>query len=227
MLKQSPRRLAAAARSGVTLLEIVVALAIIVVISGTIFLSVGSSSRTSGDAKRVDEAAATLAALADALAKYSNMSTVAARDQSFARTISGDANGGVNPGRLSYLSTRILATDRDSCNALYSAAEVLRWVGPFYSTPIPPTGLKIAEGFFANDLMVRHDQAGLPSTTPADILRTPGTLAIVMPNVAIDDARALLLAVEGEQNGTSGAVRFTAAGDAPVTVSYHVAIHGC
>ena len=220
-------RAVASGRRGVTLLEIIVALAIIVVIAGAIFLTIGTSSRTGGDAKRVDEAATNLAELADAMAKYSNMSTVAARDQSFARAISGTAFGGVSPGRLSYLTTKILATDRDSCNTVYSAAEVLAWLGPFYSTPIPTIGLKIAEGFFADDLLVRYDQTGVPNTTPAVVLRTPGTLAIVMPNVAIEDARALLLAVEGEQNGISGAVRFTAAGDAPVTVSYHVAIHGC
>jgi len=225
MLRGICWRAAAVGRRGVTLLEIIVALAIVVVISGAIFLTIGTSSRTGGDAKRVDEAATNLAELADALAKYSNR-PLAAKDQSFAQTISGNANGGVNAGRLSYLTTKILATDRDSCNTVYGALAAL-WLGPFYSTPVPTTGLKIAEGFFANDLLVRYDQSGVPNNAPLNVLRTPGTLAIVMPNVAIEDARALLLAVEGEQNGTSGAVRFTAAGDAPVTVSYHVAIHGC
>jgi len=225
MLRRICWRAAAVGRRGVTLLEIIVALAIVVVISGAIFLTIGTSSRTGGDAKRVDEAATNLAELADALAKYSNR-PLAAKDQSFAQTISGNANGGVNAGRLSYLTTKILATDRDSCNTVYGALAAL-WLGPFYSTPVPTTGLKIAEGFFANDLLVRYDQSGVPNNAPLNVLRTPGTLAIVMPNVAIEDARALLLAVEGEQNGTSGAVRFTAAGDAPVTVSYHVAIHGC
>ena len=226
MLRRSCWRAAAVGRRGVTLLEIIVALAIVVVIAGAIFLTIGTSSRTGGDAKRVDEAATNLAELADALAKYSNR-PAAAKDQSFAQTISGNADGGVNAGRLSYLTTKILATDRDSCNTVYVALEAARWLGPFYSTPVPTTGLKIAEGFFANDLLVRYDQSGVPNIAPLDVLRTPGTLAIVIPNVAIEDARALLLAVEGEQNGTSGAVRFSATGDAPVTVSYHVAIHGC
>jgi prepilin-type N-terminal cleavage/methylation domain-containing protein len=225
MLNHTPRAVAPG-RRGVTLLEIIVALAIIVVIAGAIFLAVGSSSRTGGDAKRVDEAAVTLAKLATALAKYSNM-PAAAKDQSFAQTISGTANGGVNAGRLSYLTTKILATDRDSCNTAYGPLS-LGWLGPFYSTPVPTTGLKIAEGFFANELLVRYDQSGVPNIAPVDVLRTPGTLAIVIPNVALEDARALQQAVEGDQTGgVNSVVRFNANGDLPVTVSYHVNIHGC
>ena len=219
-------RAVAPGRRGVTLLEIIVALAIIVVIAGAIFLTIGTSSRTGGDAKRVDEAATNLAVLADALAKHSNR-PAAARDQSFAQTIGGNANGGVNAGRLSYLTTKILATDRDSCNTVYGALAAL-WLGPFYSTPVPTTGLKIAEGFFANDLLVRYDQSGVPNISPLNVLRTPGTLAIVIPNVALEDARALQQAVEGDQTGgVNSVVRFNANGDLPVTVSYHVNIHGC
>lgn len=228
MLRQARGRVALAARRGVTLLEIVVALAIMVVIAGAIFLAVGSSSRTGGDAARIDEAATTLARLADALARYSNAS-VNPEEQSFTQVISGIASGiltgGVNAGRLSYLTTKITNTDLDSCGAAYSNGEANRWIGPFYPTPIPATGLRIADGFFANDLLVRYDQAGVPSTAGGPT--TPATLAIVMPGVAIEDARALAQAVEGDQGGVVGAVRFTASGNAPVTVSYHVNIHGC
>ncbi len=231
MLSRFSHRAAAVGRRGVTLLEIIVALAIIVVIAGVIFISVGSSSRTGGDAKRVDEAAATLAKLATALAQYSNLETTA-QEQSFAQVMGGFPGGvpqgGVNAGRLSYLTTKILATDRDSCNTVYGAPVASRWLGPFYSTPISTTGLKLAEGFFANDLLVRYDQTGAPNIAPADVLKTPGTLAIVMPSVAIEDARALQAAMEGDQSGgVNSVVRFTANGDLPVTVSYHVNIHGC
>lgn len=228
MLSRISRGGTVARRRGVTLLEIIVALAIVVVIAGVIFISVGSSSRTGGDARRVDEAAATLAKLANAMARYSNMSTTTAGNQSFSRVISGSVNGGVNAGRLSYLTTKILATDRDSCNAAYGPAEAALWIGPFYPTPIPTTGIKIADGFVANDLLVRYNQAGVTDIAPADPLRTPGTLAIVMPNVAIEDALALQLAMEGDQSGgANSVVRFSANGSAPVTVSYHINIHGC
>ncbi|MGI9077558.1 MAG: type II secretion system protein, partial [Gemmatimonadaceae bacterium] len=156
-------------RRGVTLLEIVVALAIMVVIAGAIFLAVGVSSRTGGDAGRIDEAVATLAKLADASVRYSN-ATTDPEQQSFSQVIGTIATGGVNAGRLSYLTTKITNTDRDSCNTTYSVVEAARWVGPFYPTPIPTTGLKIADGFFANDLMVRYDQAGVPNTTPANVV---------------------------------------------------------
>ena len=224
-------RAVAPGRRGVTLLEIIVALAIIVVIAGAIFLAVGSSSRTGGDAKRVDEAAATLAKLATALAQYSNLETTA-QEQSFAQVIGGLTGGvpqgGVNAGRLSYLTTKILTTDTNSCNAPYSVAEAGRWIGPFYPTPVSTAGLKLAEGFFANDLLVRYDQSGVPNIAPPDVLGTPGTLAIVIPNVALEGARALQQAVEGDQSGgVNSVVRFNANGDLPVTVSYHVNIHGC
>ena len=91
--------------------------------------------------------------------------------------------------------------------------------------PDCPGGWKEYEGkrFFA-----RFNPDGSVSTiNVADVL-SPGTLAIVIPNVSLSDAQQLVLRMEGDQSGgIFSVVRFTPSGNAPVTVFYHVAIHGC
>jgi hypothetical protein len=49
-----------------------------------------------------------------------------------------------------------------------------------------------------------------------------------MPNVKYTDAVALAQRIEGDTMGIWGAVRFTRnLTNAPVTVEYHIGIHGC
>jgi predicted secreted protein len=54
-----------------------------------------------------------------------------------------------------------------------------------------------------------------------------GTLTIRFPSVAIDDANALELIVDGIVNTAAGHVRFTPAGTAPVQVDYLMSVYGC
>jgi hypothetical protein len=53
-----------------------------------------------------------------------------------------------------------------------------------------------------------------------------------MPDVSLADAEALAALMEGDQpsplgSGNFAVVRFTPSGNSPVTVRYHMAIHGC
>jgi hypothetical protein len=151
---------------------------------------------------------------------------------------------GTYPGKLSQLTTPITTSDRNSCglglpqqNATrFKNAEVNRWEGQFFRQELPTTGFLIAPGFFANDQMLRYsavfNPAGPPYFAeeyfPSGNTTTPGTLAIVIPNVKYTDAVALAQRVEGDPTGVFGAVRFLPNGtNAPVTVEFHIAIHGC
>lgn len=229
--------------TGATLIEVVVAVAIVAVIAAVIGLAVGSSSRAGGTVQRIDRTAMVLANLADATVNFANADFNAA-PRAFSQQVGGLNPGGVNPGRLSQLYNPITQTDvnnitnRNSCGGAFLASQVTLWTngtnatngGPFYPRPITTAGFKIADGFFADDTLSRYNPAGVVTKVPAggvNDFSTPGTLAIVMRNVAIDDAVALATSVEGDQAGVVGAVRFTRNGTAPVTVYYHMAMHGC
>jgi prepilin-type N-terminal cleavage/methylation domain-containing protein len=216
---------------GVTLLEVVVTVAILGILGSVIVVGVETSSRLGGEAKRIDDAAFVLAKLRDASVRY-NLGTFL-RDTSFTAKIGGTATqGGVNPGRLSHLTKLITTSDFNSCGFAYTPIQVTAWVRNFYSSPISSsTPFQIAGGFYADDTLARYDSTGTPThlaSGDANILTAPGTLAIVMRNVAISDAMALAARMEGDQSGgNSSIVRFTPNGTAPVTVYYHMEIHGC
>ena len=215
-------------RRGVTLLEAVVTVGILGVLASVIVLGVEASSRTGGEVRRIDEALATLARLRDASIRY-NLGNRG--DTSFTYMISGTP-GGVNPGRLSQLTTRIVATSAlslNSCGLQFTSGQALKWTHNFYSSPITSsTPFRIADGIYADDTLARYNPAGVPTHLASADLVTPGTLAIVMRNVSISDAQALQERVEGDQSGgIFSIIRFTPNGTAPVTVYYHMAIHGC
>ena len=211
---------------GVTLLEVIVATAILMILAVGIVVGT-ESSRSGGENERVDKAAYVLEKLRDAIARY-NLGNRG--DTSFTWRISGLANlrGGINPGRLSHLTTKILSTDLNSCGAAYGATPPTNWNRNFYTQFLPTTGFKIADGFIANDVLQRFNANGTASTVTPPNTTTPGTLAIVIPNVALSDAQALALRMEGDlSGGFMSVVRFTPSGNAPVTVFFHMAIRGC
>jgi len=97
-------------------------------------------------------------------------------------------------------------------------------------------GFLVAPGFFAQDALLRYSAVYNPGGPPYFVQQyfsstdndTPGTLAIVMNDVKYQDALALAQRVEGDTLGIWGAVRFTRnLTNAPVTLEYHIAIHGC
>ena len=88
----------------------------------------------------------------------------------------------------------------------------------------------------ANDTLLRYSATFNPGGPPYFVEQyfptgnttAAGSLAIVMPNVKYSDAVALAQRVEGDTIGIFGAVRFTRnTTNTPVTVEYHIGIHGC
>jgi prepilin-type N-terminal cleavage/methylation domain-containing protein len=233
------RELAPLAGPGFTLFEVLVTVAILGVLSTVVGVSVETSSRARNRAERVDRAARVLDKLRDATVRV-NLGTRG--DTSFIDKISGSliasGNSSWSPGRLSQLTTRIVAgTDKNGCQNAFTSLQVGNWTRNFYTQPVAFGGtLKLADGFVANDLMVRFDVTGVQSdaTTnpPADVNKTPGTLAIVIPNVALADAQALAARMEGVQDPTSryAVIRYVASvnpPNQPVTVYFHMMVHGC
>lgn len=238
MLKRFVQRL----RRGVTMIEMVVALALVATIGVTIVVVTATAgggsggSRSLGETDPIEKAARTLQDLSEAIALWTNRGT--GIETSFFQKV------GANPGTLSHLTTQITTTQRNSCGrstpltnqSRYSAAEANRWDGSYFRQELPPTGFLVAPGFFALDTLLRYSAVYNPNGNPyfqqeyftQSDGSTPGTLAIVMPNVAYADAIALAQRVEGDTMGVWGAVRFSRANPgAPVTVEYHIGIHGC
>jgi prepilin-type N-terminal cleavage/methylation domain-containing protein len=189
-------------RRGVTLLEVIVAAGILAILGA--FLMANPSI----DSARIDRVARTLDELADACCFRAGTS--------FERRVKD------YPSKLSQLSIEVTTTDLNICGSTFNLAEARRWSGPYYHRFIPPAGFKLAEGFMANDTLVR-----IPAVPPNPT--APGVLAIVIPGVDQADAQALALRVTGRADGQAGAVRFTLppGSDAPVTVLYHINIRGC
>jgi type II secretory pathway pseudopilin PulG len=224
-------------RPALTLIETVVALAIVGIVALTIAIATGSASQRSvNELDNVERAARILTDLSEAIALWTERRS--GEPTSFFHII------GTYPGKLSQLTTPITTSDRNSCglglplqNATrFKNAEVNRWEGQFFRQELPTTGFLIAPGFFANDQMLRYsavfNPAGPPYFAeeyfPSGNTTTPGTLAIIIPNVKYTDAVALAQRVEGDPTGVFGAVRFTPnVTNAPVTVEFHIAIHGC
>src|SRR5258708_17064500 len=225
---------------GVTLAEVVVTDASLAALGRAVVLSVEAASRPGGEAKRIADAARTLEKIRDGAVPYNfgDPDPASARaiggDSSFTSKISGIGNlsGGVNPDQLSELTNKLVSTSLNSCGG--TITNYLNWTQHFYTQPIAIGGtIKIANDFVANDQLVRYNPAGVVANlSPTSSVTGAGTLAIVMPNVALSDAQALAALMEGDQpsplgSGNFAVVRFTPSGNAPVTVSYHIAIHGC
>jgi prepilin-type N-terminal cleavage/methylation domain-containing protein len=231
------RSVARARKGAFTLVEMVVAIAIIGIMGVTVFVANASTSqRGLSELDNVEKAARTLTDLSEAIALWTERRS--GPPTSFYHII------GANPGRLSQLTTPITTTDRNSCglgtplnNATrYKNSEVGLWEGQFFRQELPTTGFLVAPGFFANDVMLRYSAVFNPAGPPYFVQQyfptgdetTAGTLAIVMPSVRYTDAVALAQRVEGDTIGIFGAVRFTRnTTNTPVTVEYHIGIHGC
>jgi prepilin-type N-terminal cleavage/methylation domain-containing protein len=225
-------------RAGLTLVEMTVAIALVAIIAIVVLISsaVSTSQPGQSDTDNIEKAARTLADLAEAIALYTNDGS--GRLTSYAQIIQR------NPGTLSHLSTLITTAQRNSCGrstplnntSLYTAAMVARWTGGFFRQELPTTGFLVAKGFFADDTLLRYSAVFNPAGPPYFAQQyfttanttTPGTLAIVMRNVAYADAAALAQRMEGDTTGIFGSVRFTRnVTNTPVTVEYHMGIRGC
>src|SRR5687767_8873289 len=116
-------------RGGFTLIEVVVALAIMVMIAATVSPSIiGYLDRT-----RLEEAVESLEALRDAaLAFYDDVDDY--------------------PSELTHLTEPISGDDDNSCGSSYGNGQANRWTGPYLTRIIPATGLPIFIGTAQNEL---------------------------------------------------------------------------
>lgn len=232
MLRRSRGR-----RAGLTLIEMVVAVTLVALIGVTMFVvNASTSQRGLSDTDNVERAARVLTDLSEAIALWTERRSGVRT--SFFHII------GTNPGRLSHLTTPITTSDRNSCGlgtpqqnaTTYKVPQTNLWEGQFFRQEMPTTGFLVAPGFFADDVMLRYSAVYNPAGPPYFVQEyfpsgnttTPGTLAIVMQNVKYSDATALAQRIEGDTLGVFGAVRFIRNNtNAPVTVEFHIGIHGC
>ena len=199
---------ARAVRSGFALVEVVVALAVILILAAVAVPQLAGFL----DQKRVEQAAAQLALVRDALYK-SGAGSVA-----YYQTVMANA------GRLSQLSTPITTSDRDSCGSTYSTAERDRWddQGPYVNFLIDPVqGMATPLGQ-ADDLLIRVPSTGGGPPT------TQHRLQITWTNtVSLADAQALDLHVDGAAGWNAGTVQWTpqTGTNGVVTLHYFVVIN--
>jgi len=171
-------------RSGFTLVEVIVALAVILILAAVAVPQLGGFL----DQKRVEETATLLAQLRNSL---------------YGPSTSFRTNVGANASRLSHLSTLIVNGDDDSCGGNYTNAERGDWPdgGPYINWVIDPTsGLRTPIGQ-ADDLMIRVPAGGGGSTRRLRI-RFNNSVTLV-------DAQALDVFVDGVLNGGTGVVQWS------------------
>jgi prepilin-type N-terminal cleavage/methylation domain-containing protein len=126
--------------AGFTLVEVIVALAIMVMIAATVTPSVVGAL----DRDRQDRGLAMLQTLAAAIDKFHLTSDV-----------------GQYPRQLSYLSQPIVSTDLNSCGSPFGSTRAGLWKGPYVTRIITTSGLPVFIGTAQNTLI---RTAGPPTT---------------------------------------------------------------
>lgn len=206
-------------QTGFTIIELVVAVAMVVIIA-SLALPILNPGRRS-DLDRARQAAYEFAKLRDAINGFEPTLPIS----SFKQTT------GANPQSLSDLTTRIGQTGSNSlnsCGTAYTAAQVAAWSSsaPYWNAPVTPTGLILAPGYAVQDLMIVTKSANFSNLTTPD---SSQLARIRMPSVSLNDAQNLALIVDGDVNPASvgGTVSFTPSGVAAIPVDYLVVLRGC
>lgn len=205
--KTMRNRFGARPRAGFTIVEIIVGVVVLSILAAVVIANVTPAAKQASDVERISVAAQNLDELARAIAFFEPTKPAF----SFHQTV------GVYPGFLSQLTVQLTTSQRNSCGTTFTNQQVTAWTGTYYGRQIPTTQFKVADGFIAQDALVR-----VPTTNAT---QERGALYIVMPAVARSDAVSLGLNVDGDASGTVGAVRYPA-GD-PVAVSYRIEVGGC
>lgn len=124
------------------------------------------------------------------------------------------------PSQLNHLTTDP-AAPADLCGRTVPAVMVARWAGPYLQRDVTSSGFKAGDATVLNALLRVPSVA--PATPRADTL--PGS--VFVQAAAVDSAVAVEvdLAFDGVNNFSSGAVRWTTAGED--TLSFGIPIVGC
>lgn len=186
-------------RDGFTIVETLVACAILAILAAVIV----PTSASYLDQKRIRDSLATLDALAIGI-------------NSFHTTVQNW------PGRLSDLTTNLVAGQRTACTAVAYTTPT-RWAngGPFFNQAIPASGFQLPIGVANNTLERNPNSAAV------------GMLNIVIPNVRFQDAQAMNDITGGpgdtnqpDRSNTTGLVRWSApSADERVTVTYGIPVN--
>jgi prepilin-type N-terminal cleavage/methylation domain-containing protein len=199
-------------RAAFTLLEVIVALAVILILAAVSLPSLAGFL----DQQRVEEAANQLAKVRDAL--YNPASPTTAFSQ---------ALGGTNAGRLSELDSVIIkgnsnyATGTDnSCGGTFTNGERNKWIsnGPFMTyNSDRATGMMTPIGR-AEDSLTRIPNSANPALLRLNFLN----------NVSLDDATGLDALVDGGNGYNAGTVQWTPQNgtNGIVTLYYLVTVNG-
>lgn len=185
-------------RSGFSLLEIIIALAIMVMLAAVVTPAVVGTL----DRARIDRSTETLDALIAGLLEF--------RD---------DIN--MFPSQLAHLTEPIDGSQQNSCGQNYPTfpppSNVLnRWEGPYVNRAVPPTGLPTPIGTVQNALQ------RIPAAS------NPAVLRINVPTVTFEDVTLLNNAVDGDGSGTTGTVRWTGPdAQGLVTLHYVLNVNAC
>lgn len=123
---------------GFTLIEVLVALAILVVLGALIVPSIIATV----DRSRIDGAEESLEAIADAIDLFADQV-----DE--------------YPASLSQLVVPITGGDTDVCGATYNAGEQNRWSGPYLDRALAGSGVPVGVGTAADAFSVLTDASGI------------------------------------------------------------------
>ena len=116
---------------------------------------------------------------------------------------------GRNPQLLSQLVTPLIGTDKNACGNSYTGAQTGNWFGPYGGfTIVAAVGLPTPIGT-GNNLLVRN-----PTGTGFD------TLAIIFPNVDVEDALLLDQVFDNADGNLIGLVKWTAPAAGLTTMRY-------
>lgn len=186
-------------RSGVSLVETMVAVAMVVILASVFIPNLLAST----DRLQVQEAAVKLEELMDAITfmRYDNQDW---------------------PQRLSHVSSPITTNDQNICGRTYNQGRVNNWDGPYVDYLFPPAGLPIGIGH-VRDLMDREVLSGNPQGGGAISL-----VRMYVDNVPEELAIELNRIVDADGDATAGTIRWSAAGASGLTtVEWARTVKGC
>lgn len=166
-------------RNGFTLLEVLVALAIIAVMAAVMLPSLASRIRTANSANLTQN----LKTVNDAIQKYRE-------------------NVGYYPLQLVNLTTKPTTASTDACGSTLSTTDVNSWQGPYLALTVTTNGIQSGDASIENTLV------RTPATTSSSTVMD-GTLTVTADNVstAVDaDAEATLDA--GSADANAGTIRY-------------------
>jgi type II secretory pathway pseudopilin PulG len=184
-------------RSGVSLIETIVAMAIVVLLAVAFLPNlVASADRDAG----VEDAASVLQEIMDAvtMARFDN--------QDWA-------------GEVTQLAYPITTSQQNACGEFYNPGRVNNWDGPYLDMVVPESGMPIGIGVLRNQIGRLVLYGGGRGQVSELKLVVDG----VDPDVALDMSRL----VDGHDDPGIDTIRWYPAGDGTVTLEWVRTVKGC